>query len=88
MIQSAEYSPVQLEAEILHFIDTFYHEYFDAEKFETYKEGVIARKMNGYKSMEDESANYFKMLSYFTHQEEEPLPGVTHKLLNISFVHA
>lgn len=70
MIQSAEYSPVQLEAEILHFIDTFYHEYFDAEKFETYKEGVIARKMNGYKSMEDESANYFKMLSYFTHQEE------------------
>ena len=26
--------------------------------------------MNGFKSMEDESANYFKMLSYFSHEEE------------------
>ena len=26
--------------------------------------------MNGYKSMEDESANLFRMLSYFTHEEE------------------
>ena len=37
VVQSAEYSPIQLETEILHFLDTFYHEYFDKEKFETYK---------------------------------------------------
>ena len=26
--------------------------------------------MNGYKSMDDEAANYFRMLSYFTHEAE------------------
>ena len=26
--------------------------------------------MNGYKSMEDESTNYFRMISYFTHEAE------------------
>ena len=26
--------------------------------------------MNGYKSMEDESTNYFRMLSFFTHEAE------------------
>ena len=70
VVQSAEYSPIQLETEILHFLDTFYHEYFDKEKFETYKQGVIDRKMNGFKSMEDEAKNYFRMLSYFTHEAE------------------
>lgn len=70
VVQSAEYSPIQLETEILHFLDTFYLEYFDKEKFEFYKQGVIDRKMNGFKSMDDESAKLFTMLSYFNHEHE------------------
>ena len=45
IIQSAEHSPIYLEAQLISFLDTFYHEIFTVEEFETYKQGVIDRKL-------------------------------------------
>ena len=37
VIQSAEYSPIHLEAMLLEFLDEFYHEMFTEELFNTFK---------------------------------------------------
>jgi len=40
-IQSSEHSPVYLQKQLFQFIDDFYFNLFDREKFEKFKSGTI-----------------------------------------------
>ena len=68
IIQSAEHSPIYLEAQLISFLDTFYHEIFTVEEFETYKQGVIDRKLQGFKCLEDEAQNRYNRIRHFKHE--------------------
>ena len=55
VIQSAEYSPVYLEAKILEFLDAFYSEEMNKDAFDQWKKGTLDRQKAGYNGMHDEA---------------------------------
>ena len=59
-IQSAEYSPIYLQAKILEFIDTFYTDIFDRKTFEKYKRGALNRMKAGYSGMLKEAEDLYR----------------------------
>ena len=65
IVQSAEYSPVYLEEQILEFIDTFYTQLLDEATFENYKKGVLEKKKSGYSDFQAEADDLLKMMRNF-----------------------
>ena len=69
-VQSAEYSPVVLEARLLEFLDQFYHEQFTKEAYETYRQGTIDRKLAGYRTLAEETEFLYARIRHFKHGED------------------
>lgn len=67
-IQSSDHSPVYLQKQLFQFIDDFYYNLFDREKFEKFKSGTIQRKKMGYRNLAEEHKYLFEILSNFDHK--------------------
>ena len=66
MVQSSEYSPIEVEYKIFEFIEHFYNDLFDKKTFESYKSGTINRKRAGYKNIFDEADDLIDRLNHFS----------------------
>ena len=66
VVQSAEFSPILLEAEVLKFIDHFYHKLFTEETFNKYKKGTLNRLKASSSGLEREADDLFSRITNFS----------------------
>ena len=65
-VQSAEHSPIFLEAKILEFIDNFYFDMLKPESFENYRRGTLNFMKTGFRGIQDEAQYLYERLTHFS----------------------